>query len=133
MLKLILSRLVQGIVVLLVVSMLTFALLAAAGGDAVSVLKSDPLVRTETLEAQRRIYGLAQPLAVRYVRWLRGVARGDLGESFSRRAPVWTVLWPPLLNTLTLAAAALVLAWAIAIILGSLAARRPRSWIDKLC
>jgi peptide/nickel transport system permease protein len=133
MLKLILSRLLQGIIVLLVVSMLTFALLAAAGGDAVTALRSEPLVRTETLEAQRHIYGLDQPLAVRYVRWLGSVVRGEMGESFSRRLPVLTVIWPPLLNTLSLAAIALLLALVVAVALGSLAARRPRSWIDKLC
>lgn len=133
MLKLILSRLLQGIVVLLVVSMLTFALLAAAGGDALTTLRNDPLVSDKTLEEQRRVYGLDQPLTVRYVRWLGGLAQGEMGESFSFRAPVWTILWPRLLSTLSLAAVALLLAWAIALPLGSMAARRPRSWIDRLC
>jgi peptide/nickel transport system permease protein len=133
MLKLILSRLLQGILVLFVVSMLTFGLLAAAGGDALTTLRNDPLVSERTLEEQRRVYGLDQSLAVRYTRWLGGLARGEMGESFSFRAPVGTILWPRLLNTLSLSAVALLLAWAIAIPLGSMAARRPRSWIDKLC
>lgn len=133
LLKLILSRSLQGILVLLVVSMLTFALLAAAGGDALTTLRNDPLVTERTLEEQRHVYGLDQPLAVRYARWLAGVARGEMGESFSFRAPVWMILRPRLLNTLSLAAVALLIAWLIAIILGSLAAHRPRSWIDKLC
>ena len=133
MLKLILSRLLQGILVLFVVSMLTFALLAAAGGDALTTLRNDPLVSDKTLEEQRHIYGLDQPLAVRYTRWLKGISRGELGESFSFRAPVWTILWPRLLNTLSLSVVALLLAWAIALPLGSMAARRPRSWIDRLC
>ncbi len=133
MLKLILSRLLQGILVLLVVSMLTFALLAAAGGDALTTLRNDPLVSDRTLEEQRRVYGLDQPLTVRYVRWLGGIARGEMGESFSFRAPVWTILWPRLLNTLSLAIVALLLAWAVALPLGSAAARRPRGWLDKLC
>lgn len=133
MLKLILSRSIQGIVVLLVVSMLTFALLAAAGGDALTTLRNDPLITEKTLEQQRHIYGLDQPLAVRYLHWLSGLTRGEMGESFSFRAPVWTILWPRLLTTLQLAAVALVLAWIIALLLGSLAARRPRSLIDKLC
>jgi peptide/nickel transport system permease protein len=125
--------LLQGIIVLFVVSMLTFVLLAAAGGDALTTLRNDPLVSDKSLEEQRRIYGLDQSLAVRYTRWLGGIARGEMGESFSFRAPVWTILWPRLLNTLSLAAVALLLAWMIALPLGSLAARRPRSWIDKLC
>jgi peptide/nickel transport system permease protein len=132
-LKLILSRSLQGILVLLVVSMLTFALLAAAGGDALTTLRNDPLVTERSLAEQRHVYGLDQPLAVRYARWLSGLARGQMGESFSFRAPVWTILRPRLLNTLSLAATALLIAWLIALTLGSMAARRPRSWIDKLC
>jgi peptide/nickel transport system permease protein len=113
--------------------MLTFALLAAAGGDALTTLRNDPLVTERTLAEQRHVYGLDQPLAVRYARWLAGLARGQMGESFSFRAPVWTIIRPRLLNTLSLAAVALLIAWIIALALGSMAARRPRSWIDKLC
>jgi peptide/nickel transport system permease protein len=132
-LKLILSRSLQGILVLLVVSVLTFSLLAAAGGDALTALRNDPLVTEKTIEEQRHIYGLDQPLAVRYARWLGSLARGQMGESFFFRAPVWTILRPRLLSTLSLAVAALLIAWIIALALGSMAARRPRSWIDKLC
>jgi peptide/nickel transport system permease protein len=56
-----------------------------------------------------------------------------MGESFSFRAPVWTILWPRLLSTLSLSAVALLLAWAIALPLGLMAARRPRSLRDRLC
>jgi peptide/nickel transport system permease protein len=131
-LKLILSRSLQGILVLLVVSVLTFSLLAAAGGDALTALRNDPLVTERTLEEQRHIYGLDQPLAVRYARWLGSLARGQMGESFFFRAPVWTILRPRLLSTLSLAVTALLIAWIIALALGSMAARRPHSWIDKL-
>jgi len=133
LLKLILSRFFQGIVVLLVVSVLTFALLAAAGGDALTTLRTDPSVSEETIERQRRIYGLDQPLYVRYVRWLTSAAKGELGWSLSFDAPVRQILWPRLLSTLSLAATALLLAWTIALSIGSAAARRPRGWIDKLC
>ncbi|HEX8888160.1 MAG TPA: ABC transporter permease [Pyrinomonadaceae bacterium] len=133
MLKLLLSRSLQGIIVLLIVSMLTFALLAATGGDALTSLSNDPSVKEETIERLRQTYGLDQPLAVRYMRWLTNVVRGDLGESYSRRAPVWMVLRPALTNTLMLAGVALIIAWTIALALGSFAARRPRSWLDKLC
>ena len=70
MLRLILSRSLQGVVVLLVVSALTFALLAAAGGDALSELGAEPVASEATLKEMRRVYGLDEPFAVRYVRWL---------------------------------------------------------------
>src|SRR5262245_35530045 len=80
-LKLILDRLLQGIAVLLLGSALSFALLAAAGGDALTALQHNPQVSEETLDRLRHVYGLDQPLAVRYVRWLAGAARGRLGDS----------------------------------------------------
>ena len=133
MLKLILNRLLQGILVLLVVSMLTFTLLAAAGGDALTALSSDPLVSEETIQSQRRIYALDQPLPVRYARWLADMARGRMGQSLFYNAPVWTIIRPRLINTLTLAALALFFAWTVALTFGSLAARRAGSWIDRAC
>lgn len=133
MLKLILHRFLQGILVVLIVSALTFTLLAAAGGDALTALSTDPLVSEETIQSHRRIYGLDQPLPVRYARWLADMTRGRMGHSLFYQAPVWTIVGPRLINTLTLAAAALFIAWAIALVLGSLAALRKGSWIDRLC
>lgn len=133
MLKLILYRLSQGIIVLLIVSALVFALLAAAGGDALTALSNDPLVSAETMQSHRRIYGLDQPLHVRYARWLADIARGRLGHSLFYQAPVWTIVRPRLLNTLLLAVVALFIAWTVALALGSLAALRAGGWIDRLC
>ena len=133
MLKLILSRLLQGIVVLFIVSALTFGLLAAAGGDALTALSSDPLVSEEVINKLRRIYGLDQPLPVRYARWIADILRGRMGESFYYRAPVESIIWPRLLHTLALAAVALTLAWSIALTLGAVAARRAGTWADRLC
>jgi peptide/nickel transport system permease protein len=123
----------QGALVLLIVSALTFALLAAAGGDALTALRNDPLVKAETVEQLRRVYGLDEPLPVRYARWLGNVARRDLGESFFYHAPVSKILWPRLLNTLLLAGVALGLASAFSLALGSWAARRSGSLVDRLC
>ncbi|HYY55786.1 MAG TPA: ABC transporter permease [Pyrinomonadaceae bacterium] len=133
MLKLILGRLLQGLVVLLVVSALTFTLLASAGGDALTALESDPLVSAQSMSELRRAYGLDQPLHVRYLRWAGDVARGRMGQSFFYRAPVESIIRSRLANTLTLSALALVFAWACALSLGALSARRAGSWADHLC
>jgi peptide/nickel transport system permease protein len=132
-LKLIISKLLQGIVVLLIVSALTFALLAAAGGDALTALGSDPLVSEATVQSLRRVYGLDQPLAVRYARWLGDIARGRMGQSIFFHAPVWTIIRPRLAATLALGLTALLIAWTTAIILGGWAARRAGGWADRLC
>ena len=131
MLKLILSRALQGVVVLAVVSALTFALLGAAGGDALGELSTEGAASEAALREMRRVYGLDEPLAVRYVRWLGQVAGGRMGESFYYHAPVATILWPRLLRTLALAAVALVIALSISLTLGALAARRRGSLWDR--
>jgi peptide/nickel transport system permease protein len=123
----------QGLLVLLIISALVFVLLAATGGDALSALSADPLVSEATIKSLRQVYGLDQPLHVRYARWLANVLRGQLGQSFFYRAPVAQVLWPRLVSTLQLASVALALAWGLALTLGALAARRKGSWIDRFC
>lgn len=133
MLKLIFWRLLQGLLVLLIVSALTFTLLAAAGGDALTALQGDPLVSEQSLTELRRSYGLDQPLHVRYLRWLGDIASGRMGQSFFYHAPVGSIIRSRLTNTLILAALALVFAWAIALSLGALAARRARTFADRLC
>ncbi|HEX8422876.1 MAG TPA: ABC transporter permease [Pyrinomonadaceae bacterium] len=131
MLKLILSRSLQGVVVLLVVSALTFALLAAAGGDALGELSMEQSASRAAMSELRRVYGLDQPLVMRYLRWLGNLARGRMGESFYYHAPVATIIWPRLLRTLALTAVALALALSISLTLGALAARRRGSWWDR--
>lgn len=132
MLKLILSRLLQGVLVLLILSFLIFALLARAGGDAVSRLETSR-GSNETVENIRRIHGLDRPLMERYRNWLGEAARGDLGHSLILQAPVWRLIRLPLLRTVILATIALLIAWAVSLTVGIAAARRPGSLIDRLC
>ncbi|HVG28409.1 MAG TPA: ABC transporter permease [Pyrinomonadaceae bacterium] len=131
MLKLITSRVLQGVVVLFVVSALTFGLLAAAGGDALSAFSSDPHVSQDAVRELRRLYGLDQPLPLRYARWLGEFASGRMGYSFLYRTPVSTIILPRLLRTVLVAAVTLALAWAVALALGVQAARRPRGLWDR--
>lgn len=132
MLKLIFSRLLQGIFVLLIISFMIFALLTRAGGDAVSMFHN-PRGSVETTEAIRRIYGLDRPLTERYWNWVAHAARGNLGNSIILHTPVLSLIWLPLLRTGVLAACALSIAWAISLTLGIAAARHAGSRIDRLC
>jgi peptide/nickel transport system permease protein len=132
MLKLILFRLLQGVMVLLIISFLIFALLTRAGGDAASMLENTRS-SNETIERIRRIHGLDRPLMERYLNWLAEVARGDLGHSLVLQAPVWSLIRIPLLRTGVSATVALLIAWGFSLTLGISAARRPGSLIDRLC
>src|SRR5688572_25830910 len=93
-----------------IVSMLTFALLSAAGGDALTSLRDNPQISEATIENLRRVYGLDKPLAVRYFTWLGGAMSGDLGDSMYFRVPVTNLIWTRFISTLFLGAAALLIA-----------------------
>jgi peptide/nickel transport system permease protein len=131
MIKLILSRLLQGVLVLLIISVLIFWLLTRAGGDAVSI--DNPRGSEETIKKIRSIYGLDRPLMERYRNWLAEAARGDLGHSLVLQAPVWSLIRLPLLRTGILATVALLIAGSLSLMLGIAAARRPGSLVDRLC
>lgn len=110
---------------ILIVSAVTFALLSAAGGDALTALRDNPQISEETIEKLRRVYGLDRPLPVRFASWLGGALTGDLGESISYRVSVGGLIAVRLLNTMYLGAAALVFVLFVSISLSFLAARKP--------
>ena len=84
------GRLLQALVVVLLVTTVSFVLVHLAPGDPFSI--DDPRVPEATRERLRTQYGLDRPIGEQYVRWLSSAARGELGWSFSRRAPVATVM-----------------------------------------
>lgn len=115
---------------LLVVSAISFALLSAAGGDAFSALRDNPQISDKTIEHLQKVYGLDQPWPVRYGRWLTGALTGDLGESILFRVSVSGLVWARFLNTLLLAAAALLIAVSISILLSILSVRYRNKTLD---
>src|SRR4029079_10710714 len=92
-------KLLQGILMLLAVSAITFALLSAAGGDALATLRDNPQISERTIERLRIEYGLDRPLPSRYLSWLGAAVTGDLGESLSYKTPVSPLVRTRFLNT----------------------------------
>lgn len=116
----VLRRLFQGVLVLLLVSAFTFFLVnLAPGGPSAAVSLERTAAEREALYRQ---YGLDKPVAVRYLTWLSGVVRGDLGTSLTQGLPVGGLLVQRLGNTLQLALTALVLTALFGVTLGVLAA-----------
>ena len=132
MIRYLLRRLGQSVLQLAGISIILFALASAVPGDYFSEAKLNPQISPDTIAALRAHYGLNQPLPVRYFRWLRSVASGDLGYSFAYNIPVLPLIWPRVLHTLMLTLPALALSWLIAVPLGVLAARRKGGWIDRI-
>ncbi len=110
---------------LLVVSAITFVLLSKAGGDAFSNLRDNPQISEATIERLRQVYGLDQPLIVRYGNWLNGALNGNLGESFQFRVPVTGLVSSRFLNTLQLAGLGLLIALSVSVGLSILSVKFP--------
>jgi peptide/nickel transport system permease protein len=125
------GKLMQGGGVLLTVSFLTFALLAAVPGNFLSEARLDPRISAGTLRELNARYGLDRPLLSRYGEWLRAAVHGDLGLSFAYATPVSTLLVPRIRNTLILTISGAIVSWAIAILLGVWAAANEKGGVDR--
>lgn len=125
------KRLFGVIPVLLVVSLMIFALMQAAPGDPVSMLVSDE-ASAEDRERIAAAWGLDQPAPVQYANFVKNAATGDFGTSFRYREPVMDLVLARLPASIELALYATLLAIAVGIPLGVLAAARPNSVFDTI-
>lgn len=123
MIKLLLRKCLQGLMMILIVSAVTFALLGFAGGDALTQLRDNPQISHVTIERLRSVYGLDQPLPVRYFRWLSAAVTGDLGESMYFRVPVSSLVWARSVSTFLLGTAAFAIALICAVPLSLIGVR----------
>lgn len=129
MLPYLFRRLLLSIPVLFFVSLIVFSLISLIPGDPARVMLGEEASH-EALEALRKEMGLDRPMIVRYTIWLNHVVRGDLGRSVRDRRPVLQTLLQKIPVTAQLAVASLMVAWAIAIPAGALAAWKRRSVVD---
>jgi peptide/nickel transport system permease protein len=128
------ARRLAGIVpVLLLVSLVCFALLHAIPGGPESVYAENPRVRPDDVERIRANFGLDRPLPVQYALWLkRIVLHGDLGVSYTTGVPVAAMIVERLPATLELMGSALLIAAAIALAMGVIPALKRRAHLDSL-
>jgi peptide/nickel transport system permease protein len=133
MLSYILRRLLQGIVVILLVSFATFGLMHLAPGDPMDVLigGQDARVTEEQIERIRSHWGLDRPFHEQYLTWLSNAARGDFGESIVRRGvPVLDMVSEAAIVTVKLNVIAVAISIAVAVPIGMVAALRRYSAFD---
>jgi len=133
MARFILSRLVQCLLVLLVMSLVIYSLIGLMPGDPIDIMvASNPGATPEVVARLRAIYGLDQPLMLRYWHWLLAALQGDFGFSRIHSQPVLEVLLPALWQTAKLLVSSFVLSVVLAFALGILAALRPGGIVDGL-
>ena len=128
------KRAAELIIILLVLSFLTFLLMYLAPGDpAEKRLSSQGVAVTkEMLQAEQERLGLMRPFMTRYGEWIVGILHGDFGDSFKDDQPVAPKLIAGLKNTAILALASLLLALLVSVPLGIIAAVRRNSIIDHI-
>lgn len=131
MLRLLVSRLLLGLLTLVAVSVLIFAATEILPGDVASAVLGQGAT-PETLAAFRAELGLDRPAYLRYLDWAGGVLQGDLGKSLTNKRDILKTLGPRFENTLFLAGFAAVIAVPLSVGLGILAAINEGKWIDKV-
>jgi peptide/nickel transport system permease protein len=114
-----------------VVLTLTFGLQMLIPGDPAAVILGT-FASPDQVEAVHRELELDQPVAIRYVHYMEGVAKGDLGRSFFTQVPVWSDIVRFLPNTLELVVPALILAYLLGLLGGTAAAYFHQRMPDRL-
>ena len=127
--RFILRRLGYALLLLLLLSLTIFFFVRVTGDPA--VLLVEPGASQADLDAIREQFGLDRPLVVQYWHFIKNLLRGDLGQSFYYRMPVFDLYLSRLPNSLVLALAAMAFSLLIGIPAGILAAVRVDRWWDS--
>jgi peptide/nickel transport system permease protein len=131
----IIRRLILALIVLFLVSVLTFLAMRLLPGDPVLMFISSSSmqeVTEEQLNLIRHEYGLDKSLPEQYLSWITGVFRGDFGQSILNKSPVIQEILKRLPITLYIGALAFIISAMIGIPAGVLCAVRRGSWLDNL-
>jgi peptide/nickel transport system permease protein len=126
-----LGRILEMIPLLIGVSLLTFAIFRMAPGDPVALVIDPTMVSEEDRQAVREALGLDEPLPVQYVSMMTGLFTGEL-RSFKSKQPTTEIVMDALPVTIIVGGAGLLIGLIVALPLGTLAARRPGGWVDRL-
>ena len=124
-------RLITAIPVFFGITILVFLLVDLAPGDLTDLMGEGTSSTTEQT-AMEAAFGLDQPLPARYVTWLAGLFHGDLGRSYHYGQDVSDLIAQRLGPSLILTGTGVLLAVAIAVPLGVMAAWKPKGLWDRL-
>ena len=130
MTKYVIHRVLSAVPLIFGIATIVFFVVNAAPGDPTLRFLA-PGMSQDVIEQMRANFGLDQPVHIRYVKWLGAMLTGDFGYSFVYNQPVSTVLMGFLPNTLILTASALVVAFFVGIVLGTIQAVRQYSILDS--
>ena len=126
-----LARRVLAVVpVLFGVTLAVFSMLFLVPGDPVKMMLAEFVTMPDQIARMRAELHLDEPIVMQYGRFVGGAIRGDLGTSIRSRRPVTTEIGENVGSTMLLAATAMVVAVAVGVPLGLIAALSRNSWLD---
>jgi peptide/nickel transport system permease protein len=129
--RFVLTRLGYAVIVIFLVSVVTFVALHASPGSVVSSVLNTTTTPHSVVVAYERSHGLLDPLPVQYWRFISGVLSGNFGTSLVSNLPVMQIVSNSIGYTALLAGSAFVLIFALGIPLGVLAAITEGSPFDR--
>jgi peptide/nickel transport system permease protein len=119
------------------ISLVSFAIIELPPGDYLSSYVAQLQARGERvaedeLAALKARYGLGQPIYMRYLKWVRGVLRGDFGVSFEWNRPVSELIFDRFWLTAAIALLSTAFIWAVALPIGIYSATHQYSISDYI-
>lgn len=130
MLRYITIRILSTIPVMVIVAAFVFLMLRLSPGDPASVIAGDYATAEDVARIRERL-GLNDSILVQFVKWVGNLIQGDLGTSIFSNLPVTTLIGQRLEPTLLLALTTIIFAVAVAVPLGTIAAWKSGSLIDR--
>jgi peptide/nickel transport system permease protein len=132
----IIRRLLMGILIVWLVTIIIFFVIRLLPGDPLVIFLGQQAqsgsVSTQQMEVLRHQYWLDRPIIVQYFHWVGGVVRGNLGESIYYHENVGKLMLARFPITLHLGLTSFVLANVLGIAMGVIAAIRRNTWIDAV-
>jgi ABC-type dipeptide/oligopeptide/nickel transport system permease component len=125
-----LSRIIQAFVIVIGITVSVFFTLRLTAGDPARI-RGNIFSSNAVLETYRRQFGTDRSVFQQFWSFLSGITHGNLGDSFRYQQPVTDLVLPALRHTLLLGMTALSISLFLAILLGTLSARKPKGIVAR--
>jgi peptide/nickel transport system permease protein len=124
-------RILYAVPIAIGVTVICFCLVFLAPGDPIQMLLP-PDASQQDVEYLKKLYGFDQPIPIQYFKWLVRAASGDLGVSLQTNRPVFDEVTRALSNTVIISFGAVMLAFSLAFVLGTIAGYYAGRPIDRI-
>ena len=132
----IIRRLIQGLLVLILVTILVFFIIRLLPGDPLIIFVAQTAqleaMPPEMIEQLRHQFGLDKPIHIQYINWVVNIFQGDFGTSIFYQEKVGTLMKERFPVTIHLGGLALIVGAIVGITAGVITAVRRGKWLDKM-